>query len=878
MAATVLMVPAEVAAQSDEARHALLSGRYDDAIAAWEALRDRGEASAADVRGLLTAFLRTGQYGRAIDTGRAHLESTRSTAAEANNMVGEALYATGDLDAARRYFEAAIEAGAADALTARLNLAIADFERGARDDAMAAFDDFIDVYNAGEAQTADDLIAVARACTYLGLEDPQLFHDAVRAFDAAIAADPANPEPRLMLGELFLDKYDSTEAAGLLAEALQLDAQWARTHLAEARRLQFDGGADAMARVERALELNPNLVAAHVLRATMLLSTGNREAAAEGARLALAINPRSPQALALAAAVQYLDDDRTAYAATVAAARQLNPRSAVLLVTVAEQAAQNRLYAEAVGLAGEAVDADPVSWEAWGTLGLNQLRIGQIDAGRTSLERAFAGDPFNVWYKNTLDLLDTFVDYRTVETANFSLVIRDDRADLVAPYMAAVAEDAWAALTTKYGYTPPDRVRVEVFERHADFSVRTVGLAGLGALGVAFGPVVAVDAPGVPGMGEFNWGATLWHEIAHVIAMGVSGSRVPRWFTEGLSVYEEHRARPGWGEHVDPGFLVAYMRGDLLPVSRINEGFFRPRYPAHLGHSYVQASLVHEFFEEQFGFDVIPAMLRGYGAGQNDTEVVAEVLGWEMAQLDARFDEYVRARFAGPMEALEAQVNRAADDPSGGGRPQPLNIAEIRARADADPDDFVAQLQTGSALAGSGDVVAAEPYLRRAKGLFPSYGGPDSPYLGLARVHEAAGDPGAAARELSTLVALSDKHLAARLRLAEILEATGQPAGAAAALETAFYIDLDLPEELADAARLHEQEGNWSGVVRARRALLGLDPTDRAAAQYDLARAHLGAGDVAAARRAVLGALEIAPSYTAAQSLLLEIRARQEDT
>jgi len=762
-------------------------------------------------------------------------------------------------------------------LTARLNLAITDFERGARRQAMARFETFIDIYNDGEATTAADLMAVARACTYLGIENPQLFHDAVRAYDRAIEAAPSDPEPRLRLGELFLDKYDATEAEGLIGEALRLDDRWARAQVAEARRLQFEGSGDAPARTDRALELNPNFVPAWVQRATMLLATGSREEATHAARQALEVNPGSMEALAVLAAAQYLEGDEQAYTATGVLATTRNPRSAALFETVAEQAAQNRLYREAVTLSLQAVDADPISWEAWGTLGLNQLRIGEIEAGRESLERAFAGDPFNVWYKNTLDLLDTFADYESIDTANFELFLRADRADLHGPYLGAVAEEAWETLTTKYGYVPPGRVRVEVYERHADFSVRTVGLAGLGALGVAFGPVIAVDAPGVAGMSEFNWGSTLWHEIAHVIAMGLSNSRVPRWFTEGLSVYEEHRARTGWGEHVDPGFLLAYLRGDMLPVSRINEGFFRPRYPQHISHSYIQGSLVFEFLDEEFGFEVIPRMLREYGRGATDAEAVATVLHWDTVQLDERFDDYVRTRFAGPIAALQAHLERTAGEApaAAGSRADP---GAARERADADPGDFIAQLQVGAALAEAGQLDEAEPYLRRAKRLFPGHAGPDSPYLYLARAYAARGDLGAAIGELATFVSLTDKHVEPRLWLARLLEESGSPEAAAAALETAFYIDLDLPDELAHAARLHEVAGNWPAVVRARQALLGLDPVDRAAAYYELARAHLGAGDASAARRAVLFALEIAPSYEAAQELLLELRARRSET
>ena len=41
---------------------------------------------------------------------------------------------------------------------------------------------------------------------------------------------------------------------------------------------------------------------------------------------------------------------------------------------------------------------------------------------------------------------------------------------------AQVAEEAFATLSERYGYAPPLPIRVEVFPRHADFSVRTLGL------------------------------------------------------------------------------------------------------------------------------------------------------------------------------------------------------------------------------------------------------------------------------------------------------------------------------------------------------------------------------------------------------------------
>ena len=69
---------------------------------------------------------------------------------------------------------------------------------------MKEFDRFIDIYNnaaGGAAFTSDELAAVATAVEYLGANDPQLFKDALKAYDRAVVADPFNTAARDRLGE-----------------------------------------------------------------------------------------------------------------------------------------------------------------------------------------------------------------------------------------------------------------------------------------------------------------------------------------------------------------------------------------------------------------------------------------------------------------------------------------------------------------------------------------------------------------------------------------------------------------------------------------------------------------------------------------------------
>jgi tetratricopeptide (TPR) repeat protein len=776
----------------------------------------------------------------------------------------------GRLDEAGHQFRRAVEGRASDSLTARLNLLLLRQRRGDIAAAMQGFDDFIDIYNRRRDLSSEEITAVATAVRQLGAHNPQLFQDALRAYDEAIAADRDNLDAQILVGDLFLEKYQGTEAREAFEAILARAPNHPRALLGLARTRRFAGSSEAMDHVNQALDVNPNLVPARVFRASLYAEAEQYEEAAREVERALEVDPGALDALALLAAVRYLQGDRSAYETIRQRLLALNPRFAGLYVVLAEVSARNRLYHEAVRFAQEGVALDSSSWRAFALLGINQLRVGQMDRGRANLERAFSGDPFDLWTKNTLDLLDTLVRYDELETPRFRMSIDRKESALLALYMNDLAEEAYDRLAGRYEYRPDPPVRIEVYPSHADFSVRSVGLVGLGALGVSFGPVIAMDSPSARERGAFNWGSTLWHEIAHTFHLGLSAGRVPRWFTEGLAVFEERRARPGWGDGVDPGFLIAYRDEKLLPVSRLNDGFTRPAYPEQLGYSYYQASLVCELIERDHGTAALTRMLRAYRDGRGTGTVFRSVLGIGLDAFDDAFDRYVRERFARPLDALKAAAPIGEGHAGGGPTPEGLS------RRAADPTDFVAQLAMGQLLVEQGDPRGAIPYLERAKALFPEYAGPSSPYWHLARAFSAMGDTARAVGELRVLTGMNGGHLEALLALADHLESLGDASGAVEALDKAMYV---YPLDFAVHRRLAElctELGDWPCAVRERHAVVALDPVDRAEALFRLAHTYFGARDLDRARTWVLRALEIAPNFTDAQDLLLEIHdARQ---
>jgi len=857
--------------QSESGAEALRRGDYEKAI---EFFTDRIDEEPADVeanRGLVQAYRNTGRFREAERTIGA-FERSFPESVDLANSLGEILHTTGRLDSAREAFQRAIAGGAGDALSAELNLAVLDYEQGRRPEAMSRFDRFIDVYNhngrGARTLSAADLTAVGTACRYLGVENPQLFKDALRAFDEASAADPLGVEPKLRTGELFLEKHNSADAGATFQEVLSDNPNHPRALLGLARVMDFDNAPETMDVLQRSLEINPHLVEARVFLARQYLDLEDYGRASVEADRALDVNPVSLEALSIVAATRFLQGDDKGFEETRDRILAQNPGYAELYNTLSDVSVQNRLYREAATFSRQAVLLDDKSWRAYGLLGLNQLRLGDVEEGWANLERSFAGDPYNVWIKNTLDLLDTFPDYQETKSERFLLVIDGEESELLAPYVMSLAEEAYDALAERYQYRPETPIRVEVYPSHADFSVRTIGLAGLGALGVCFGPVIAIDSPSARERGMFNWGSTLWHELAHTVTLGMTDNRVPRWVSEGLSVFEEHRARPGWGDDVSIPFLVAYQKDMLLSIAELNNGFIRPSYPHQIGNSYYQAALVFELIEREYGFPAILEMLEGYKNGLRTAEVFRNGLGVELDAFDELFEDYLEERFATPASVIKAPP----DDQPEGQIVEALSPQQIQNRLAKDPRDFLGQLAMGEALFKQGELEEAVGYLTRAKLLFPEHGGNNSPYWYLAQIYRQQEDLEKAAEELTVFTGINESHYDAHLALAEVRESLGDLPGAAEALGQAVFIYPMEIEPHRRLAEIHRELGSFRLAIPERQAVVALELVDRAQALYELAFAYYEAGDSSNARREVLRALEIAPNFEEAQDLLLSLQ------
>src|SRR5258708_36791739 len=131
---------------------------------------------------------------------------------------------------------------------------------------------------------------------------------------------------------------------------------------------------------------------------------------------------------------------------------------------------------------------------------------------------------------NEWRVMDKVDKYVTLQEGALTMRLDKDEAPVLREYAMALARQALSTLAARYEFTPRGPILVEIFPKQDDFAVRTLGLPGMvGALGVCFGRVVAMDSPKAGPRGEFQWEATSWHGLGPVITLPMSNQRMPRW-------------------------------------------------------------------------------------------------------------------------------------------------------------------------------------------------------------------------------------------------------------------------------------------------------------------------------------------------------------
>jgi tetratricopeptide (TPR) repeat protein len=667
----------------------------------------------------------------------------------------------------------------------------------------------------------------------------------------------------LAAGQLALSKHDYALAAEEFAIALKLDATDADIHFGIGAAFANSDSEKSEAAFQAALTTNPNHVDTLLFLADHAVDAESYDQAAALLEQVTEINLLEPRAWSYRAVLAHLQNEKDIEEHCRKLALSWWATNPEVDTIIGRKLSQKYRFAEGVEHLRIALTFDKDYLPAQMQLAQDLLRLGEEEEGWKLAAEVYARDGYNVVAHNLVTLQDSIGNFRTLRSDGFLIRMEAREAAIYGQLAIDLLARAKKQLCAKYDTTVADPVIVEIFPKQDDFAIRTFGLpGGAGFLGVCFGRVITANSPASQTSTPANWQATLWHEFCHVVTLQKTNNKMPRWLSEGISVYEERQANATWGQAMTVEYREMILSEALTPVSKLSGAFLSPPTPMHLQFAYYESSLVVEYLVERYGMETLQRILVDLSIGMPINEALQRYTG-SIEALDSDFTEYARKR-----------ANELAPDVDWETPPEDASLDELEAWVEEHPDGFLGLQQQAAMLLRDQQWEAACDVLDKLIELYP-----DSVNAAtmLARAHREMEDIEAETATLERIAELRADAVVVYERLVELAIARNDWSSVRKNGERLLAVNPLLPaphRSLVTAAEhLHDDQLTATSI----KALLQMEPIDPADLHYRLGDALRRTGNLAGAKRQILMSLEEAPRFRAAHRQLLEILAEMSE-
>ncbi len=718
-------------------------------------------------------------------------------------------------------------------------------------------------------RTALDLVHLGEAALVLGADPSkvleQYFGPAKATKPKGREIPPGLLEAHLASARLAMEKEDLKRAGEEYAAALKLAPNEIEALFGMARALLPSDREAGAGYLEKTLAEAPVHFGALLLQAESAINFERYEAAGEYLALVESVNPRHPEAHAYRAILAELERaDHAAFAREREAALSVWRDNPAIDHLIGRVLSRKYRYAEGAEAQRRALALDPDFLPAKLQLALDSLRLGRIEEAWPLAKEVAAADPYNVLAYNLEVLEKEIASFASVRTDDFIVRLPPDEAAIYGGRVVELLTEAKRVLGEKYGLVIEQPTLVEFYPDQQDFAIRSFGsLGGDGLLGVCFGSVVTMNSPGSVTAAKSNWEATLWHEYCHVVTLTATKNKMPRWLSEGISVYEEKQRQPNWGQGMNPEYRRMILEeGALTPVRDMSQAFFQAKSSLHVMFAYYQSMLVVEHLVEAYGLEA----LRGILADLAEGVLVNDAISRHTAPMEA-FEKSFADATVRLAESYGAGVDWRKPEP---GEMDPRSVLSVGAFLKRHPSNFEARRIFTALLVEQENWDAAVESADALIALLPEHTGERNGYslkaLALRGRKDAAGE----AAVLEQLAARSAEAFQAYNRLIEVGFESGDWDTVIANAVRGLAINPFTERIHYCRGCAHEAKAETDLAVRSFENALRLGPANPSEVRFRLARL-LKEEDATQAKRHVLDALADSLRYREAHGLLLEI-------
>lgn len=267
---------------------------------------------------------------------------------------------------------------------------------------------------------------------------------------------------------------------------------------------------------------------------------------------------------------------------------------------------------------------------------------------------------FALFIEQTMGVITPFKRY---VSPHFIITLDEKQDGFLADYIIDALENTCRLMAEHYGFTPREKVRVEIFPDARAFyfasslSARDIEI---GAVGLAKFNKLMLLSPAALIHG-YRWLDAISHEYMHYLIVKMTANKAPIWFHEGLAKYEETRWRNG------PSYLSSFYQtlmaralaeGKLIGFEKMEPSLVRLETPEEVQLAYAQAASAIEFIIGREGPTGLKRIM-GQMALQNERgakEPIKEIFGWTFGEFEENWKKHLASQ--GLKEASSVQMRR----------------------------------------------------------------------------------------------------------------------------------------------------------------------------------------------------------------------------
>jgi tetratricopeptide (TPR) repeat protein len=684
-------------------------------------------------------------------------------------------------------------------------------------------------------------------------------------YDRAIKEYPDHREAYLASGKLALDKQDYVLAQETFQAALKHIPDDPDLLFGLAKSLQNTDPERSEKLMAQVLGTNPNHIPARLEQIAQLIHSEQYTRAKTGLDQILAINPHHTKAWSNLAVIAHFENQPHQETAFYWQALSHHSQNPDVDYRIGKALSEHYRFAEGAAYQRQALAKDEKFLPARIQLAQDELRLGQEVSGWEHALHAHQQDGYDITTFNLLELKDQLAKFKTLEDEFFIVRMDANEADVYGRQVMQLLHDARKTLCQKYGLELKDKITVEIFPDPDDFAVRTFGMPAIsGYLGVCFGKVITANSPASQSEHPTNWQSVLWHEFCHVVTLELTRNKMPRWISEGISVYEERQKNPRWGETMIPQYREIILKGESTPIGELSSAFLNPKSSLHIQFAYYQSSKVVEYLIDQFGFAALQNILHDLRVGI-PVNVAIERRTKSLGELEQEFAAFLKdhaENFAPGVDWSEQNLMALTSD----------DTKRFDDWIREHPHHFEGLMAYSRILEEENRTKELEATLIKLTTLYPQYTSADNACLRLAKLYQQQKRFDQEQKYLELHAQYNPNALEVFQRLTELYQTSENWNAVYQAAQNANAINPLMQETQTALAEACIQLKRPEEAINAYRAILVLNPHNKAEAHYQLARL-LRQNDLPQAKRHTLIALEEAPRFRAAHQLLLELTA-----